>query len=205
MNESSALTNLENVANSIEKTYEELHSVINQISDLSDTISDLKKNSKDVRERYAEVLDNTKLNEVQKDYKNSVKSMEKSLDKIQDGILSIQTIRQMTQDNLEGIIKKMGHFETLLNTYNAKSKNFEKKLNTSLETLKLNHNNVTKKADQAIKAVELNHQMDKYDEIITLQKQNYDMLKKLTSKPNHNPKKQPSPKRTNSYSGKSEK
>ena len=170
---------LKDVSKSIEASYNELHTLIEKIADIDHVIQRIRESSEEVRSQYTDILDNTKLKQAQKDYENTVSSMEKSLNKIEDGMLKVQTIRRIAEDDLKGVLNKIQRFEGLLDSLNSRSKALDKKLTQSMETLKLNHANVTKKADKALKLVELNYHADKYDEILKLQKENNELLKKL--------------------------
>ena len=174
-------TQLQNISKSIEASYLELKTLIDKIGDINHVIEKIKNSSEDIRAQYTEVLDNTKLKEAQKDYQITVKEMEKSLNKIQDEILHIQTIKKVAEDSLNTVINKIKRFENLLENLNNKSKSLDKKLTQSMESLKFNNHNVEKKADKALRLVELNYQVEKYEEILQLQKENNKLLKKLHS------------------------
>jgi len=181
-------TQLNSISKAIESSYQELKTLIDKIGEINHVIETFKNSSHEIREQYAEALDHTKLKAVQSDYQQTVKDMEKSLSNIQDKIIEIQTIKKVAEDSLGIVIGRMKNFEKLLDSLNNKSKNLDKKLTQSMETIKLKHANIEKKADKAFRLVELNYQVDKYDEILQLQKENNKLLKNLTKKDNSNHK-----------------
>ncbi len=181
---------LKDLSKTLEHSYQSLHEVIDQIGNITQVIQTLKNDSANVRDTYLEIFDHTKLKEAQKDYKQTTKHMLNSLNDIQDQIIHIQTIRKTAEDDLVNIVNKMKRFEKLLHNINEGSKSLDKKLSQGMEKLKLNHNNVERKADKALRLIEINHQVEKYDEIIRLQKENNTLLRKLQEK-DTKPKRKP--------------
>ena len=179
---------LKDVTKAIEDSYNELYLVIKQISQLNDVLNAIKSSSDTIRQEYSEILDNTKLKETEAEYQKTVDKIDKSLKKLQDGIINIQTIRRIADENMNIVIDKMKRFESLIDKFNDRSSKLDKKLSKSLETLKLNQTNVETNAKKALKMIELNYQADKYDEILNLQKENNELLKSLKSKQERKPR-----------------
>lgn len=170
---------LKGITNALETSYEEFNKLIQKIAEIDGMIKTIKNNSEEVGEKYSEIFDNSKIKETQKEYQNTVEKMVSSLDKIEEKLINIQTIKKVAEDDLKNVIRKMNNFERLLDSLNGKTKNIDKKLTTAMETLKLNHNNVERNARRALKGIEIMNQTEKYDEIIELQKENNQLLKAL--------------------------
>ena len=170
---------LNEISKAIESAYQEFKSLIDKLADINGIVESFKSSSQAISEQYKEALDDTKLKKVQNDHAHTIKDMEKSLSGIQDRMVEIQTIKKVAEDQMKIVIRRIQNFEKLLEDLNTKAKNLDKKLTQSMESLKLRHGNVEKKADKALRLMELNYQVEKYDEILQLQKKNNILLKNL--------------------------
>jgi hypothetical protein len=172
----------EDIALRIEETYKKLQEVINMIGSLKDIAEDIQKATDNIKRIYSETLKADKLSEVQKDNKKAFEAMAADVKKIDETLESISVLRIQAQDSIKMYGQRISNYEDSVRKNKELAQKIDVKLTTIVDALEKQRKVNERDYGRVVKLVEATVEIEKYDELIRLQKENNTLLQKLLSR-----------------------
>ncbi len=194
---------MEELIKKIETTYEELLNTVKKVNALSQTIDELKVTTTQIIEKYTETLDQSKIEKAKQSTEKTLQVMVEDIKKIENLMGNVEIAKQNVADLMTLFTNRMTSLEDTLKKTKNPIQEIDQKLIKYIKEAEKNAELGMKRFNQAAQLVDAKEEVKKYEELITLQRENNKLIKQLMAKmsvnnteektmiPNNNPKIEP--------------
>lgn len=173
---------MEELAKKIETTYEELLNSIKKVNALSQTIEDLKNTTNEIIEKYTDALDQSKIEKAKQSSEKNLQVMIEDIKKIEALMNSVEVAKQNVADLIMLFTTRMNTLDETLKNTRKPIQEIDQKLIKYFKEAEKNADLGMKRFNQAAQVVEAKEEIQKYEELISLQKENNKLIKQLMAK-----------------------
>lgn len=173
---------MEELVKKIEATYEELLNTIKKVNALTQTIDDLKVTTTQIIEKYTETLDQSKIEKAKLSTEKTLQVMVEDIKKIENLMGNVEIAKQNVADLMSLFTNRMASLEDTLKKTKTPIQEIDQKLIKYIKEAEKNAELGMKRFNQAAQLVDAKEEIKKYDELITLQRENNKLIKQLMAK-----------------------
>jgi|GEM_PF-4145136 len=173
---------MEELVKKIEATYEELLNTIKKVNALTQTIDDLKVTTTQIIEKYTETLDQSKIEKAKLSTEKTLQVMVDDIKKIENLMGNVEMAKQNVADLISLFTNRMASLEDTLKKTKTPIQEIDQKLIKYIKEAEKNAELGMKRFNQAAQLVDAKEEIKKYDELITLQRENNKLIKQLMAK-----------------------
>lgn len=173
----------EQLANKIETAYIELKKTIDQIDMLSGVIEHIRNTSQEILEKYIAVIDPSKLTQIREQNRHALKQMIEDIQKIETNMTDFDVISHQTKELVDTFSKRFSSFDDMFKKIKQAVGDLDNKLLKLLKEAEKQQRLGQNRFLQASKLFHASAEIEKYDELLALEKENNRLLKELLSKP----------------------
>lgn len=173
---------MEELVKKIEATYEELLNTIKKVNALTQTIDDLKVTTTQIIEKYTETLDQSKIEKAKQSTEKTLQVMVEDIKKIENLMGNVEIAKQNVADLISLFTNRMASLEDTLKKTKTPIQEIDQKLIKYIKEAEKNAELGMKRFNQAAQLVDAKEEIKKYDELITLQRENNKLIKQLMAK-----------------------
>ncbi|MFP4187596.1 MAG: hypothetical protein ACLFSU_05445 [Acholeplasmataceae bacterium] len=183
----------EQLAKRIEDAYNELRDTISRIDLLSGIIEEIKRTSQEILDRYSTAIDPAKLTQIREQNKHALNEMIEDIQKIEANMTDFEVVAQQTKELVDSFSQRFSAFDDVFRKTKQAITDLDNKLLRLLKQAERQQQLGQNRFLQASKLFHASAEIEKYDELLALEKENNRLLKELLSKPSlgFNPKYEP--------------
>ncbi|MFP4178101.1 MAG: hypothetical protein ACLFTZ_04985 [Acholeplasmataceae bacterium] len=180
----------EQLAKRIEDAYNELRDTISRIDLLSGIIEEIKRTSQEILDRYSTAIDPAKLTQIREQNKHALNEMIEDIQKIEANMTDFEVVAQQTKELVDSFSQRFSAFDDVFRKTKQAITDLDNKLLRLLKQAERQQQLGQNRFLQASKLFDASAEVEKYDELLALEKENNRLLKELLSKPSlgFNPK-----------------
>ncbi|MFW5889742.1 MAG: hypothetical protein ACOCUD_05160 [Bacillota bacterium] len=170
------------LAEKLEETYKKLEKTMDEIADLKNTLHEIENSTDQIIDKYSDLIETKKYKNIQKDNNDVLKKISDHAHKIDESLSNIENYKRLTIDKMEQFINRIQKFES---SYGKPRKNIETveiTLNKLLNQASKERRNSDDKLVRASKLFHVSAEIEHYDHLLQLQKENNALLKKVLNK-----------------------
>lgn len=172
----------EQLANKIETAYKELKQTIDQIDLLSSVIEHIKETSQDILEKYITTIDPAKLTQIREQNKTALKTMIEDVQKIERNMTDFDVVSQQTKELVDTFSSRFSTFDDVFKKTKQSITELDNKLLKLIKEAEKQQRLGQNRFLQASKLFHASAEVEKYDQLLALEKENNRMLKDIQSK-----------------------
>jgi hypothetical protein len=172
----------EQLANKIETAYKELKQTIDQIDLLSSVIDHIKETSQDILEKYITTIDPAKLTQIREQNKTALKTMIEDVQKIERNMTDFDVVSQQTKELVDTFSSRFSTFDDVFKKTKQSITELDNKLLKLIKEAEKQQRLGQNRFLQASKLFHASAEVEKYDQLLALEKENNRMLKDIQSK-----------------------
>jgi methyl-accepting chemotaxis protein len=172
----------EQLANKIETAYKELKQTIDQIDLLSSVIDHIKETSQDILEKYITTIDPAKLTQIREQNKTALKTMIEDVQKIERNMTDFDVVSQQTKELVDTFSSRFSTFDDVFKKTKQSITELDNKLLKLIKEAEKQQRLGQNRFLQASKLFHASAEVEKYDQLLALEKENNRILKDIQSK-----------------------
>jgi methyl-accepting chemotaxis protein len=172
----------EQLANKIETAYKELKQTIDQIDLLSSVIEHIKETSQDILEKYITTIDPAKLTQIREQNKTALKTMIEDVQKIERNMTDFDVVSQQTKELVDTFSSRFSTFDDVFKKTKQSITELDNKLLKLIKEAEKQQRLGQNRFLQASKLFHASAEVEKYDQLLALEKENNRILKDIQSK-----------------------
>jgi len=172
----------EQLANKIETAYKELKQTIDQIDLLSSVIDHIKETSQDILEKYITTIDPAKLTQIREQNKTALKTMIEDVQKIERNMTDFDVVSQQTKELVDTFSSRFSSFDDVFKKTKQSITELDNKLLKLIKEAEKQQRLGQNRFLQASKLFHASAEVEKYDQLLALEKENNRILKDIQSK-----------------------
>ena len=176
----------EQLSKKIEEAYEELIKTMDQIGSLGQIVEQLKTNTQSIIEKYVETLEPAKIAQLREQSKKSLNQMIEDVNRIQKAMIDYDVVEHQISEYVTSFTVKMNNFENILQGTTKIIQDMDTKLLKLIKEAEKNQVIGQKRFYQASQLFNASAEVEKYDELLKLQKENNKLLKEFLNKKQDN-------------------
>lgn len=176
----------EQLSKKIEEAYEELIKTMDQIGSLGQIVEQLKTNTQSIIEKYVETLEPAKIAQLREQSKKSLNQMIEDVNRIQKAMIDYDVVEHQISEYVTSFTVKMNNFENILQGTKKIIQDMDTKLLKLIKEAEKNQVIGQKRFYQASQLFNASAEVEKYDELLKLQKENNKLLKEFLNKKQDN-------------------
>lgn len=173
---------MDELVKKIEATYDELIYTISKVNQLSETIDHLKLTTTQIIDNYTETLDHTKIDKAKQQTEKTLQIMVDDIKKIENLMNGVEVAKQDVKDLIGLFNSRMSSLEESLKNARKPIQEIDQKLVKYIKEAEKNAELGMKRFNQAAQLVDAKVEIEKYNELISLQKENNKLIKQLMAK-----------------------
>lgn len=170
---------MDELARKIEEAYRGIIEATKRIMVLSDTIDDLKVTTGEIIDKYTKAIDQSKLEETRKVSQKALQGMMSEIDKVETLIKEFEYTKLSFEDGITNFTERLKSLENHLKTNKSSIDEIDRKLVKHLKSAEMNSQLGVKRLNQATKLMQAKEEIEKYDELLKLERENNKILKLL--------------------------
>lgn len=170
---------MDELARKIEEAYRGIIEATKRIMVLSDTIDDLKVTTGEIIDKYTKAIDQSKLEETRKTSQKALQGMMSEIDKVETLIKEFEYTKLSFEDGITNFTDRLKSLENHLKTNKSSIEEIDRKLVKHLKSAEMNSQLGVKRLNQATKLMQAKEEIEKYDELLKLERENNKILKLL--------------------------
>lgn len=170
---------IEAIARQLETSYEAFIEVIKSIEQLQQTVTRIDNTSKKITKEYEKALDPKKLKTIEETTQEAYKTMQDKIKRLNELVNDAELMHQSTHEAIHQSINRIEKFGSSVNKSKAISQEVDKKLAALIQTAEKQKEEGERAFVKASTLFEANRQIEKYDELLKLERENNRMLKDL--------------------------
>jgi len=174
--------NIELLGKKIEEAYNELTTTVEKLNTLTGIVDQLKNNTKGIIDQYVATLDPTKMAEMRESSKKAFQQMMDDIIKIDQALKNYEVVEYQLGENITGFNVRLNQFENSLQSTRKSLQDMDTKLLKLIKEAEKNQANGQKRFQQASQLFHASAEIEKYDELIKLERENNRLLKELLGK-----------------------
>ena len=172
------MEHIDALAKQIEQSYQKFQDLVNSIDKLHNVLTKIEGTSDSIVNKFKEVLNEKKVVEVLKNTEKQYSLMQENITQLNQQIDSVEIMHQQIDDSIKNTIRRIDRYEQNL----KKAKSLDTKLSALINTVEKNKDKAESHFYKASTIFEANREIEKYDELIELQRENNKLLKKVLNK-----------------------
>lgn len=173
---------MDELGKKIEETYNELLLAIKKINVLSETIDSLKTTTTEIINQYTQTIDQSKLEKTRASSEKALNAMLNDIRKVEEQMSGFEVIKQTLEDSFELFTKRMTSLEDNIKKTKGPIQEIDQKLIKYIKEAEKNNLIGLKRLTQAATLVDAKEEIQKYDKLLELEKENNKLLKQLLAK-----------------------
>jgi hypothetical protein len=173
---------MDELGKKIEETYNELLLAIKKINVLSETIDGLKTTTTEIINQYTQTIDQSKLEKTRASSEKALNAMLNDIRKVEEQMSGFEVIKQTLEDSFELFTKRMASLEDNIKKTKGPIQEIDQKLIKYIKEAEKNNLIGLKRLTQAATLVDAKEEIQKYDKLLELEKENNKLLKQLLAK-----------------------
>lgn len=170
------------LANKIETAYIELKQTIDRIDMLSTVIEHIKETSQEILEKYITAIDPARLTQIREQNKHALNRMIEDIQKIEANMTDFDVVSHQTKELVDTFSKRFSTFDDMFKKMKQSMGDLDNKLLKLLKESEKQQRLGQNRFLQASKLFHASAEIEKYDELLALEKENNRLLKELLSK-----------------------
>jgi chromosome segregation ATPase len=167
----------------IEEAYMELGNTIDKVNMLTSIIETVKVTTKEILDRYISTIDPAKLTEMRESGKKVLQQMIEDISKIDQALSSYSIVEHQLNEQVTSFSSRLQSLEQMLQGTRKSISDIDTKLLKLIKEAEKNQLTAQKRFQQASQLFNASLEVEKYEELISLQKDNNAMLKELLKNP----------------------
>lgn len=175
---------IEDISQKLEKSYQNLQLLMDDIGNLEKLFTDIEKVTAEFKSKYIEVLDPKRFDDIKTENEKSMKHIMSTMKGIDESLSRILVYKEQTQTIIDLFSDKIGSFEKSFNKTKDTANDINHKLTKLLSNAEKISFNGHDKLMKASKLLEVSAEIERYDELLKLEKDNNRMLKELINHKN---------------------
>ena len=180
------MAKIEDITQKLEKSYLNLQLLMDDIGNLEKLFRDIEKVTLEFKEKFVEVLDPKRFDDIKNENEKSMKHIMSTIKNIDDNLSRVLVYKDQTQGIIDLFSEKIGSFEKTFNKTKDTANDVNLKLTKILSAAEKISFNGHDKLMKASKLLEVSAEIEKYDELLKIEKDNNRMLKELINFKNKN-------------------
>jgi phosphoglycerate-specific signal transduction histidine kinase len=174
--------NEETLAKKIEDAYTEMRSMIDKLDAINRIVEQFKNNTNDIIDKYISTLEPAKIAEIRENSKKALNEMITDIKKIDQALSDFVVIEHQLGENITSFNTRIHKLEQDLQSNRKSLQDVDTKLIRIIKEAEKNQQTAQKRFYQANQLLKASAEVEKYDELIKLQRENNKMLKELLGK-----------------------
>ena len=173
---------IEEIALKLEQSYEQLQILIKDIESFQGIVEGIERATKDFTVLYEKAANKSNFEDIKKQNKAAVDSIIVDVKKIEDSLLQIEVLKQQTTENIAQFARRIGTLEDSFKKTKQVTQDIDTKLTVILKTTEKINANAEGKLIKASKIFEINAEIERFDELLKLERENNKLLKEIQFK-----------------------
>jgi hypothetical protein len=174
--------NEEILAKKIEDAYIEMRNMIDKLDAINRIVDQFKNNTNEILEKYITTLEPTRIAEIRENSKKALNEMIIDIKKIDQALNDFAVIEHQLGENIASFNTRIHKLEQDLQSNRKSLQEVDTKLIRIIKEAEKNQQTAQKRFYQANQLINASSEVEKYDELIKLQRENNKMLKELLEK-----------------------
>lgn len=173
---------IEVLAKRIEEAYESLNTTIEKVGTLTDIVDQFKKSTESIMEKYISTLEPSRMAELRENSKKNLQKMIEDIDSIDRAIKNYEIVEHQLVEQITNFQQRINNLETNLGNTRKSLQDMDTKLLRLIKEAEKNQQTAQKRFTQATQLITAEKEIEKYDELLRLIKNNNRLLQELTNK-----------------------
>ena len=176
------MAKIEDLALKLEQSYENMLLLMDDIGKLKQVFEAIQKATDDFKSQYETVMDKSKFEEIKKANQNAVTHILGDIKKIEESLTIVEVYKQHTEESINQFTKRIGNLEESFKKTKQAVNDVDVKLTTLVKNVEKTAFGADQKIIKASKLFDISAEIEHYDELLKLQRDNNRMLRELTNK-----------------------
>ncbi|TVP95690.1 MAG: hypothetical protein EA374_03350 [Acholeplasmatales bacterium] len=169
----------EALASQLEESYKAFMNLIQSIDQLQLTFKRIESTSSTIANQYEKALDPKKLKTIEQNTQEAYKTMQDKIKKLNDLVNDAELMHQSTHEAINQSLTRIEKFGSSVTKSKTISQEVDKKLAALIQTAEKQKEEGERQFIKASTLFDANREIEKYDELLKLERDNNKMLKEL--------------------------
>lgn len=174
--------NIEVLAKNIEEAYEVLNRTIDKLNSLTGIVDQFKSNTQEIIEKYIKTVEPNKIADLRENSKKNLQKMIEDISSIDKALSNYDIVEHQLSENISNFQVKMNNFENTIQSTRTTLQKLDEKLLKLIKEAEKNQQTAQKRFSQASQLFAATIEIEKYEDLLKITKENNVLLKKIVEK-----------------------
>lgn len=174
--------NIEVLAKNIEEAYEALNRTIDKLTSLTGIVDQFKSNTQEIIDKYMSTIGSNKMADLRENSKKSLQKMIEDISSIDKALSNYDIVEHQLSENISNFQVKMNNFENTIQSTRTTLQKLDEKLLKLIKEAEKNQQTAQKRFSQASQLFAAIIEIEKYEDLLKITKENNVLLKKIVEK-----------------------
>lgn len=166
----------EELASKIEKAYQQLVDLMNEIGTLKDLANEIENAAGEIAAKYQNAFDLERLQKIKNQNQNALQKILKDTKQIDEALTGIEIMKIQTEENISSFASRIGNFEASMTKMKKAMDDIDRKL---LRIIKNNEKEMGVTVQKVTSYIDASTEIEQYNKLFKIEQENNRLLKEL--------------------------